>query len=112
MGDLLRRLVDEKTATNQLAVTIGPNKYNVAVSENVALGDDAFRVYLLKLAISRLRVVLEVRHTDDLHPFATAALVVFHSVAELGQFAKSFGWPFDLCNHVHASKISVTLPAM
>src|SRR6059036_832593 len=100
MRDLFRRLFDEKTSANQLAVAVRPNENNVAVAEDVSFCDDAFWVNLLKLAIPRLRVILKVGDADNFHALAEAALVVVHAIAELGQVAKSFDWPFDLgCHH-------------
>src|SRR6266545_2476851 len=112
MGNFLRRLFDEKTSANQLAVAVRPDENNVAVAEDVSIGDDAFRVYLLKLGVSWLRVILKVRDANDLHAFAKAAPVIVHAVAELRQIAESSDRPMGLGCHRHTSRTSATLLAM
>jgi hypothetical protein len=44
MSDLFRRLLNEKTPAYQLTVAVRPDENDVAVMENVSLGNDAVRV--------------------------------------------------------------------
>src|SRR5438552_2601152 len=97
MSDLLWRPLDEETSTNQIAVAVRPDEYDVSVAENISLCDDAFRIYLVKLAIPGLGVILKIGDTDDLHAHAETALVVVHTIAELGEFAQSLCRPGKFC---------------
>lgn len=58
MRNNFRRRFDEEASANEFAVAVRPDEENVAITENVAFGDDSFRVYLFKFVILRLSVIL------------------------------------------------------